>query len=114
MTCGPRGYPGAPGVDKDGNPVNNIWLCDGIACDRARAGDRGAIHTTCKKAKEAEGYTFAYTERARLAQGVYEKGRDIRLANMPQPMAEGRSLSRVQQAIAAAQRRLQEDNYFKK
>ena len=108
MACGPRGCPGAPGVDKDGNPVNNIWLCDGLACDR------GAIHTTCKKAKEADGYTFVYTEHARLAQGVYERERDIRLANMPQPLARTREASATQKAIAAAQRRLQEDNYFKK
>lgn len=107
MACGPRGCPGAPGVDKEGNPVNNVWLCDGLACDR------GAIHTTCKKAKEADGFTFVYTERARLAQGVYEKERDIRLANMPQPLARTREASAVQKAIAAAQRRLQEDNYFK-
>lgn len=108
MACGPRGCPGAPGVDKDGNPINNIWLCDGPACDR------GAIHTTCKKAKEADGFTFVYTERARLAQAVYEKERDIRLANMPQPLARTRETSAVQKAIATAQQRLQEDAYFKK
>lgn len=107
MTCGPRGCPGPRGVDDDGTP-SNTWYCDGPACDR------GGIHTTCKKEKEADGYTFVYTERARLAQGVYEKERDIRLANMPQPLARTREASAVQKAIAAAQRRLQEDNYFKK
>ena len=110
MACGPRGCPGAPGVDKDGNPVNNIWLCDGLACDR------GAIHTTCKKAKEADGYDFRYTERARLTQAVYEKERDIRLVNTPMPMTMTRSVgnSRVQKAIQAAQERLEKDEYFKK
>lgn len=108
MACGPRGCPGAPGVDKDGNPVNNIWLCDGPACDR------GAIHTTCKKAKEADGFTFVYTERARLAQAVYEKERDIRLVNTPMPMARSSGTSRVQKAIQAAQERLEKDEYFKK
>ena len=108
MSCGPIGCAGSPGIDKEGNPVNNIWLCDGLACGA------GGIHTTCKKAKEAEGFTFVYTERARLANGVYEKARDIRLASMPQPLAKTRSTSRVQQAIAAAKERLEKDEYFKK
>lgn len=76
MACGPRGCPGAPGVDKDGNPVNNIWLCDGLACDR------GGIHTTCKKAKENEGYTFVYTRRAELYAQEHERQRAIRLARL--------------------------------
>lgn len=109
MTCGPRGCPGAPGVDDNG-ASSNVWYCDGPACDR------GGIHTTCKKAKEADGYDFRYTERARLTQAVYEKERDIRLVNTPMPMTMTRSAgnSRVQKAIQAAQERLEKDEYFKK
>lgn len=105
MACGPIGCPGPLGVDGDGNP-SNIWYCDGRACDR------GGIHTTCKKAKEADGYDFQYTERARLAQAVYEKERDLRLVNTP--MTHSSSTSRVQKAIQAAAERLKKDEYFKK
>ena len=94
MACGPQGD-------------DKTWYCDGLSCSK------GAIHTTCKKAKEAEGYTFVYTERARLTRGIHDKERDIRLANMPQPLARTRETSAVQKAIAVAQQRLQEDNYFK-
>lgn len=109
MTCGPIGCPGQLGIDGDGN-FSNIWYCDGLACDR------GGIHTTCKKAREADGYDFQYTERARLAQAVYEKERDIRLVNTPMPMVMTRSVgnSRVQKAIQAAAERLEKDEYFKK
>lgn len=105
MTCGPRGCPGAPGVDKDGEPVNNIWLCDGIACDR------GAIHTTCKATKEAEGYTFVYTERAKMCQKLHDHERDVRLASMPMPMSG--TPSSVTKAIQAAVKRLQEEDSSK-
>jgi hypothetical protein len=105
MTCGPRGCPGPLGVDQDGNPVNNVWFCDGIACDR------GAIHTTCKKAKEAEGYTFVYTERAKIHQKLHDHERDVRLASMPMPMSN--SPSRVAKAIQAAVKRLQEEDSSK-
>lgn len=72
MSCGPIGCPGPQGIDDNGNP-SNVWLCDGLACDR------GGIHTTCKKAKEAEGYNFQYSDRAKLAQTAYEKQRNQRL-----------------------------------
>ena len=107
MACGPRGCPGPQGVDGDGNP-SNIWYCDGRVCDR------GGIHTTCKKNKEADGYDFQYTERARLAQAAYEKERDVRLVNTPMPMARSAGNSRVQKAIQAAAERLEKDEYFKK
>lgn len=95
MACGPQGD-------------DKTWYCDGLACNK------GAIHSTCKKTKEAEGYTFVYTKCARLMQGVHDKQRDSRLANMPQPLARTREVSPVQKAIAAAQQRLAEDAYFKK
>lgn len=107
MACGPIGCPGPQGVDGDGNP-SNIWYCDGRACDR------GGIHTTCKKAKETDGYDFQYTERARLAQAVYEKERDLHLVNTPMPMARSSGTSKVRKAIQAAAERLEKDEYFKK
>lgn len=101
MTCGPMGCPGPLGVDGEGNP-SNVWLCDGLGCDR------GGIHTTCKKNKEAEGYTFQYTERAKAYQKMHDHERDIRLASMPMPMSN--TPSRVNKAIRAAVKRLQEED----
>ena len=89
-------------------PIDGVWYCDGLACDR------GGIHTTCKKNKEADGYDFQYTERARLVQGVYEKERDIRLVNTPMLMTRSIGTFRVRKAIQAAQERLEKDEYFKK
>ena len=60
MACGPVGD-------------DNVWLCDGAACNK------GGIHTTCKKAKEAEGYIFQYTERALLMYSEHMRQRAIRL-----------------------------------
>lgn len=76
MACpGPRGCPGPQGVDDQGN-ISNEWLCDGLGCDV------GGIHTTCKKAKESEGYTFVYTRRAEILAQEHERQKAIRLARL--------------------------------
>lgn len=101
MACGPIGCPGPLGVDNNGAP-SNVWLCDGLGCDR------GGIHTTCKKNKEAKGYTFQYTERAKAYQKMHDHERDIRLASMPMLMSN--TPSGVTNAIQAAVKRLQEED----
>lgn len=101
MACpGPRGCPGPQGVDDQGNS-SNIWLCDGLGCDV------GGVHTTCKKAKEADGYTFQYTHRAEAYQRMHNHDRDVRLASMPMLMSN--APSRVTKAVQAAVKRLQEE-----
>lgn len=80
-------------------PIDGQWRCDGLGCDV------GGIHTTCKKAKEADGYTFTYTRRAKTYQQLHDHERDVRLASMPMPMSS--SSSRVAKAVQAAVKRLQ-------
>lgn len=82
-------------------PMNGTWWCDGLGCTA------GGIHTTCKKAKEADGYIFAYTERAALHQRLHDHQRDVRLASMPMPMSD--TSTPVTKAIQAAVKRLQEE-----
>lgn len=90
-------------------PIDGVWYCDGIACDKK------GIHTTCKNAKEAEGYTFAYTERARLAQAAHDRERDLRLIATPLAISElEQPDERVLDAIHAAGERLEKNEYFKK
>ena len=101
MEWGQIGCPGTLGVDDNG-ATRNVWLCDGLGCDR------GGMHNTCKKNKEAEGYTFQYTERAKVYQKMHDHERDIRLASMPMPMSD--TPSRVTKAIRAAVKRLREED----
>lgn len=59
-----------------GPNINGEWLCDGLGCNV------GGIHTTCKKAKESEGYTFVYTRRAEILAQEHERQKAIRLARL--------------------------------
>lgn len=92
MACpGPSGAipPSTPVVINDDTKV---WVCDGYGCDC------GGIHQTCKAAKEAEGYTFVYSERAAAYQEIHDRERDKRLAQM----SDVNVPQRVRRAIARA------------
>ena len=55
-------------------PSGAEWRCDGRACTV------GGIHTTCKIAKEKDGYVFTYTQRAQIAENTYQQLKRSRLS----------------------------------
>lgn len=56
-------------------PTGDQWMCDGRACTV------GGMHTTCRIAKEQEGYIFTYTKRAQLAEEAYKQAKKMRSSN---------------------------------